>query len=140
MCGEAAVIQSAHLLHGYVTTCASTVSQKAALAAWTDEAAQARADIRQIFQTRRDHLLGLIASELGLPAVTPEGAFYTMLDTSRYGNSFEVAERLLDHGVVTVPGSAFGEECADFLRVSFCADLPALTEGVARIKSALITP
>jgi aspartate/methionine/tyrosine aminotransferase len=136
MCGEAAVMRSAHLLHGYVTTCASTVSQKAALAAWTPEAATARAEIRQTFHTRRDHLLNLIASELGLPAVTPEGAFYTMLDTSTYGSSVEVAERLLEYGVVTVPGSAFGTECAGFLRVSFCADVPALTEGVARMKAA----
>ncbi|MGB9179751.1 MAG: aminotransferase class I/II-fold pyridoxal phosphate-dependent enzyme, partial [Pyrinomonadaceae bacterium] len=31
MCGDEAVIKSALVLHGYVTTCASTVSQKAAL-------------------------------------------------------------------------------------------------------------
>ena len=33
--GDEGVIGAAHLLHGYVTTCASTISQKAALAAWT---------------------------------------------------------------------------------------------------------
>src|SRR6185369_14552749 len=47
ICGEAPVIRSAQILHGYVTTCASTISQKAALAAWTDAAEQARAEIRQ---------------------------------------------------------------------------------------------
>ncbi|PYS77470.1 MAG: hypothetical protein DMF66_09745, partial [Acidobacteria bacterium] len=36
--GDADVVKSALVLHGYTTTCASTVSQKAALAAWTDEA------------------------------------------------------------------------------------------------------
>ena len=35
LAGEAAVIKAALVLHGYVTTCASSVSQKAALAAWT---------------------------------------------------------------------------------------------------------
>jgi len=30
-----------------------------------------------------------------------------------------------------VPGSAFGSEGEGFLRVSFCADLPVLTEGVS---------
>ena len=43
LCGDADVVRSALVLHGYTTTCASTVSQKAALAAWTDEAAAARA-------------------------------------------------------------------------------------------------
>ncbi len=137
MCGEQAVIDSALILHGYVTTCASTVSQKAALAAWTLEAEIARAEHRRTFHERRDHLLGLIARELPVRAIVPEGAFYTMVDTSEYGPSIEVAERLLEHGVVTIPGSAFGVECADFLRVSFCANLPALDEGVARMKKAL---
>ena len=137
ICGDQAVIQSAHLLHGYVTTCASAVSQKAALAAWSAEGRAASAEIRQTFHERRDHLLALIKSELGLRAVAPDGAFYTMLEVSAHGSSEEVAERFLDHGVVTVPGSAFGNESKGFLRVSFCADKPMLTEGVARLKAAL---
>lgn len=134
--GDACVIRSAHLLHGYVTTCASTVSQKAALVAWSDEAANARREIRETFQQRRDHLLRLLRAA-GLRCVTPDGAFYTMLDIAKYGSSMEVAERLLAGGVVTIPGDAFGTEGEGFLRVSFCADLPVLTEGVERMKVAL---
>jgi aspartate/methionine/tyrosine aminotransferase len=138
MCGAAEVVKSALVLHGYVTTCASTVSQKAALAAWTDEAEAARRETRRIFRARRDELLSLIARELNLPAVAPDGAFYLMLDVSALaGNSLEVAERLLEHGVITVPGSAFGKEGEGFLRLSFCADAPRLAEGVKRIKQAL---
>ena len=125
------------MLHGYVTTCASTVSQKAALAAWTEEAESERAKARNIFRERRDHLLSLISKELGLHAVTPDGAFYTMTDVSRYGPSMKVAETLLEHGVITVPGRAFGQESEGSLRVSFCADLSALTEGVRRMGQAL---
>jgi aspartate/methionine/tyrosine aminotransferase len=124
------------LLHGYVTTCASTISQKAALAAWSDEAVAARKQIRDTFHRRRDHLLTSLRSE-GLSCVTPDGAFYTMLDVRGYGSSLEVAEAILDAGVVTVPGGAFGSESEGFLRVSFCADLPVLTEGVARLSAAL---
>lgn len=137
LCGDEDVVKSALVLHGYVTTCASTISQKAALAAWTEEAATERAKARNIFRERRDHLLSLIQNELGLRAVTPDGAFYTMMDVSAYGSSMAVAERLLEHGVITVPGSAFGREGEGSLRVSFCADLPALTEGVRRIGEAL---
>jgi aspartate/methionine/tyrosine aminotransferase len=137
LCGDAEVIKSALVLHGYVTTCASTVSQKAALAAWSEEAEAERATARSIFRERRDHLLSLISGELGLRAAVPEGAFYTMMDVSVHGSSMEVAERLLEHGVITVPGGAFGRESEGTLRVSFCADLPALTEGVRRIGEAL---
>ncbi|HEX8128878.1 MAG TPA: aminotransferase class I/II-fold pyridoxal phosphate-dependent enzyme [Pyrinomonadaceae bacterium] len=137
MCGAAEVVRSALVLHGYVTTCASTVSQKAALAAWTDEAEAARTETRRIFRARRDQLLSLIADELNLPVVTPEGAFYLMLDISAHGRSMEVAERLLAAGVITVPGAAFGAEGEGYLRLSFCADAPTLAEGVRRIKTAL---
>ena len=137
LCGDADVVRSALVLHGYTTTCASAVSQKAALAAWTEEATQARHCHRQIFRERRDHLLNLLSSELSLRAVRPDGAFYAMVDVSEYGDSMTVAERLLEHGVITVPGAAFGAEGEGHLRVSFCADLPVISEGVRRMKEAL---
>ena len=135
--GDEAVIRSAFVLHGYVTTCASSISQKAALAAWTDEAAASREEYRAIFHRRRDHLLARLRNELGLHCVTPDGAFYTMAEIGDYGNSLEVAEAGLEHGVVTIPGSAFGSESEGFLRISFCADEPKLSEGVRRLGAAL---
>jgi aspartate/methionine/tyrosine aminotransferase len=135
--GEPGVIAAAHLLHGYVTTCASTVSQKAALAAWSDEGANARQRHRNTFRERRDHLVSLLRNDCRLRCITPDGAFYTMVDISQLGTSLDVAETFLEGGVVTVPGNAFGSEGEGFLRCSFCADLPVLTEGVARIATSL---
>lgn len=137
LCGDEAVVGAASVLHGYVTTCASTVSQKAALVAWTEAAEAARAEFRETFRERRDHMLATIRAELKLRAITPEGAFYTMLDVSDYGPSMKVADALLSEGVITVPGVAFGSESEGFLRVSFCADYEALTEGVRRINKGL---
>jgi aspartate/methionine/tyrosine aminotransferase len=82
-------------------------------------------------------LLHLMESELKLRAVAPDGAFYTMLDVSKYGQSMQVTEAFLEEGVITVPGSAFGSEGSGYLRVSFCADLDVLTEGVRRMKAGL---
>jgi aspartate/methionine/tyrosine aminotransferase len=81
--------------------------------------------------------LKLIREELRLRAVTPDGAFYTMLDVSEFGPSMKMAEALLEQGVITVPGAAFGSESEGFLRVSFCADHDTLAEGVRRIKRGL---
>lgn len=135
--GDETVIRAALVLHGYVTTCASTVSQKASLVAWTKEAEDARARFRETFRARRDHLLNLIDTELGLKAVTPDGAFYTMVDVHEFGPSMHVADALLEAGVITVPGVAFGSESEGFLRVSFCADHDRLTEGIERIKKGI---
>jgi len=137
LAGEEAVMRAAAVLHGYVVTCASSVSQKTALAAWTNEAAAARTEMRAIFHRRRDHLLALLRNELGLPCVTPDGAFYTMVDVSAYGDEMKVAEAGLEQGVVTIPASAFGSESEGFLRVSFCADEAQLSEGVRRLGEAL---
>ncbi|HEV3468255.1 MAG TPA: pyridoxal phosphate-dependent aminotransferase [Pyrinomonadaceae bacterium] len=137
LCGHAGAARAALVLHGYTTTCASTVSQKAALAAWTEEAAAARARIRRTFRARRDHLLRLLSDELGLRAVAPDGAFYAMVDVSAYADSARAAESCLEHGVITVPGAAFGPEGEGYLRVSFCADLPVITEGVRRMGEGL---
>jgi aspartate aminotransferase len=135
--GSEDVVKAALVLHGYVTTCASAVSQKASLVAWSDEAEAARAGFRATFRSRREHLLKLIREELGLRAVTPDGAFYTMLDVGQFGPSMTVAEALLEQGVITVPGAGFGSESEGFLRVSFCADDDTLAEGVQRIKRGL---
>ena len=97
---------------------------------------EARKQIRGTFHMRRDHLLALLRG-VGLRCVTPEGAFYTMVDIRDYGSSMEVAEAILAAGVVTVPGNAFGSEGEGFLRVSFCANLPVLAEGVSRMEAAL---
>ena len=137
LAGDADVMRAALVLHGYVTTCASSISQKAALAAWTDEAAAAREDYRLIFHRRRDHLLQSLRDELGLRCVTPDGAFYTMVDVSKYGDEMKVAEAGLEQGVVTIPAAAFGDESKGFLRISFCADEERLSEGVRRLGAAL---
>jgi aspartate/methionine/tyrosine aminotransferase len=139
LAGDAEVIKAALVLHGYTVTCASSVSQKAALAAWTDEAAASREEYRAIFHRRRDHLLGLLRNELGLRCVTAEGAFYAMVDVSQYGDEMKVAEAGLEQGVVTIPAGAFGDESKGFLRISFCADEERLSEGVRRLGVALKT-
>lgn len=137
ICGDTAIVRSSLILHGYITTCASTISQKAALAAWTPEAAEARKQFRAKFRARRNVLVGLVKDKLGLRAVVPDGAFYTMVETGPQYSSMEVAEAMLQHGVITVPGAAFGSEGEGYLRVSFCADEDKLAEGVARMKSGL---
>jgi aspartate/methionine/tyrosine aminotransferase len=137
LAGEEAVIKAALVLHGYVVTCASSISQKAALAAWTEEAAVSRAEMRAIFHRRRDYLLGRLRNELGLRCVTPDGAFYTMVDVREYGDEIRVAEAGLTHGVVTIPAAAFGDESRGYLRISFCADEEKLSQGVRRLGEAL---
>jgi aspartate/methionine/tyrosine aminotransferase len=135
--GPPDVIKKALVVHGYNTVCASTVSQKAALAYWTPAGKAAEAECREIWRKRKDLLLSLIESELGLEAFAPEGAFYTMMDISPLGEEMELVNKFLEHRVITVNGSGFGDEAKGFLRISFCASEENIRRGVLRMKEAI---
>jgi aspartate/methionine/tyrosine aminotransferase len=101
------------------------------------EAEQAREGFRERFHRRRDYLLALVETELGLRGITPDGAFYAMVGIGSELSSIKVAEEMLEHKVITVPGVAFGNEGEGYLRVSFCADEDKLALGVERMKKGL---
>ncbi|MEP6904099.1 MAG: aminotransferase class I/II-fold pyridoxal phosphate-dependent enzyme [Actinomycetota bacterium] len=131
------VVKAVLTLHGFLTVCTSTISQKASLLGWTEEAERAKANAREIYRQRGEFLIDLLQKELGLRGTSPEGAFYTMVDVRNLGDDLKVAEKFLLHGVITVPGIAFGSEAKGFLRVSFCNPEERMTEGVRRMKEAL---
>ena len=131
------VVRASLVLHGFLTVCTSTISQKASLLGWTEEAEKAKAEAREIYKRRGEFLVKLLNDELNLNATSPEGAFYTMLDVRSVGDDIETAEKFLQNRVITVPGVAFGSEAKGFLRLSFCNPEEKLAEGVRRMKEAL---
>lgn len=121
-------------INQHSVTCAPTLSQRAALVALgagnEERAAQTRADFRR----RRQLMLDTIDRELELPCLAPEGAFFVLVDAVPAGNSLEVALDILDKTeVITVPGVAFGDQAARFLRLSFAASEADITEGLGRL-------
>jgi len=142
--GDPEIIRHLIVLHQYATTCASAISQRAALAAFTEDGRLAAEKLREALRARRDFLLEMIDTQLAagegkFNRIVPDGAFYLMLDIARFGKSFEVAERLLRHRVIAIPGAAFGEETEGYLRLSFATDFALLREGVRRMKLAFAT-
>ena len=138
-CKDAEVINAIQVLHGFNTVCTSTITQKASLIAWSDEAEAAKQHAREVYKARGQFLVDLFETELSLHATSPEGAFYTMLDVRSLGDDIEVAEKCLQNRVVTVPGVAFGPEAKGFLRISFCNTEEKMAEGVRRMKEALMS-
>ncbi len=131
------VVKATLTVHGFLTVCTSTITQKASLLGWTAEAETAKAKAREIYQKRGEYLIKLLDEELGLRGTMPEGAFYTMADVRMFGDDLEIAEKFLQNRVITVPGVAFGSEAKGFLRLSFCNNEDKIAEGVARMKVAL---
>jgi aspartate/methionine/tyrosine aminotransferase len=135
--GPEEVIRHVTVMHQYVSTCASAITQKAAVAAFTEEGRKATAAIRDELRRRNDAMARAIERELQLPYVQGEGAYYIMLDVSRFGPSMDTALALLGQRVITVPGSAFGSEAEGYLRLSFSIETPLVEEGIRRIAKGL---
>ena len=116
---------------------APTLSQHAALAAFTPETRAILEERRAAFQARRDYLLPALR-ELGFVIpVTPQGAFYLYADCSRFtDDSFAFSRQLLEEaGVAITPGLDFGEHRASqHVRFAYTTDIPRLQEGVERIR------
>ena len=135
--GPEEVIRHVTVMHQYVSTCASAISQRAAIAAFSEEGRRATALMREELLNRRGVMARAIERELRLPYVAGEGAFYIMLDVSEFGEAEDVATRLLDERVITVPGSAFGAEGRGYLRLSFSIEPSLIEEGIRRIGKGL---
>lgn len=135
--GPEEVIRHVTVMHQYVSTCASAITQKAAVAAFTDEGRKATAVIRDELRRRNDAMARAIDRELRLPYVQGEGAYYIMLDVSGFGPSMDTALALLGERVITVPGSAFGPEAEGYLRLSFSIETPLIEEGIRRVAKGL---
>jgi aspartate/methionine/tyrosine aminotransferase len=115
---------------------APTLSQHAALAAFSKETLALTDQHRQAFRERRDFLLPALR-ELGfdLP-LTPEGAFYLYAGCKKQtGDSFAFARELLERGGVAVtPGRDFGNNRPkEHLRFAYTTETVRLEEGVERI-------
>ena len=136
--GPEAVVGRITAAHQYLVTCASSVSQAAALVALSAEAETDRAAYLEIFRRRR----ALMADELRriprLPVTMPDGAFYFFLDVRAFGQSQEIAERLLrNRRVIVIPGEAFGPGGTGFLRVSYAAHDDDIRTGVRALGEEL---
>lgn len=125
-------------IHQYLVTCASSISQRAALAAFTPTGIAIRKQYLEIFRARRDLMAQELGRLAGVEFTPPDGAFYFYVDVSRYGDSVQLARRLLERAkVVTVPGEAFGNNGKGYLRISFAASNDAIREGLQRIRREL---
>lgn len=139
------IAKACNKLQGQYTSGASSIAQKAAVAAFTGDQACV-AQMRDAFKRRRDLVIGLTKEIPGVQVNEPQGAFYLFPEVSSYfgksagarkiENAADLAMYLLEEGhVATVGGAAFGApEC---LRFSYATSDENLTEAIRRIKEAL---
>ncbi|MCQ2341822.1 MAG: pyridoxal phosphate-dependent aminotransferase [Paludibacteraceae bacterium] len=139
-CHDAEVVKAVKTLQGQEITCATTVAQKAAEAAYAGDQACVE-QMRQVFEKRRDMMLGMLMAIPRIKCPKPNGAFYLFPDVSAYygdkiKNSSDMVDYLLSEAhVACVAGSAFGEDKC--IRLSYATSEDNIREALTRIQQAL---
>lgn len=139
------IASACNMLQGQYTSGASSISQKASVAAYTGDQTCV-SEMRTAFERRRNLIVKLLSEIQGLKVNNPMGAFYIFPEVSAYlGKSFngktidtatDLVMFLLEEAhVACVGGDAFG--APGYIRLSYATSDENITNGVARIKEAL---
>ena len=130
---------------GHTTSNPSSISQKAACAAYTGDLSFV-AEMVVEFQKRRDYIVTRLNKIPGVRCLKPQGAFYVFPDVSALfnkknngkliKNSLQLCEYLIEYyGVAIVPGSGFGMD--GYTRISFATSMENLEKALDRIEEGI---
>ena len=133
-CGPAVLIEAMMKVHQYSMMCASIISQEGAVEALLRGEDGMKA-MRDQYHRRRDFIVRRF-NEIGLKCHLPRGSFYafpsvaaTKLSEKKFALGLLEAER-----VEVVPGTAFGDNGAGFVRACFATSYEQLIEATDRIE------
>jgi aspartate aminotransferase len=142
LAGPTDLVTAMRKVQGQSTSCASSISQAAAVAALTGPQ-DCIEEMRLAFEERYRYIRDALNDIEGVECPECDGAFYAFpsfqavidrMDSIR--DDVELATWLLDEaGVATVPGSAFG--APGHLRLSFASSMDELKDAIGRIRHAL---
>jgi aspartate/methionine/tyrosine aminotransferase len=130
------IVEQMNKIQEFYVTCASSISQRAALAALEGPQDCVREMVAE-FRKRRDFLYSKLEGIDKIGCVKPKGAFYLFPNITKTGyKSTQVAEELLMKGkVVTVPGEAFGKNYGDnFIRICYATSMENLELAAERMR------
>ncbi|TVY09577.1 aminotransferase A [Paenibacillus cremeus] len=121
-------------VHQYNVTCASSISQYAAIEALTagiDDALPMKAE----YVKRRDFVYDRLVG-MGIDLVKPEGAFYLFPSIQQYGlSSMDFTMRLLEEQrVAVVPGDAFSIYGEGYIRISYAYGMEVLERAMEKLE------
>lgn len=139
--GPRELIAAMCTIQGQSTSNASSISQKAAVAALNGEQSCV-ATMNRAFKERHDYIVAALNTLPGVSCRQASGAFYAFADVRRaianlgLKDDDAFAEYLINQvGVAVVPGSGFG--APGHIRLSFACSRETLEKAVERMRKAL---
>ncbi|EHP84150.1 pyridoxal phosphate-dependent aminotransferase [Methanotorris formicicus] len=121
------LIENMIKIHQYGFACATSFAQYGALAALKGSQ-KCVEDMVKEFKRRRDLIVDGLKKLFKV--YKPEGAFYVFPDVSEYGDGVEVAKKLIENGILCVPGIAFGENGKNYVRFSYATKYEDIEKAI----------
>jgi aspartate/methionine/tyrosine aminotransferase len=124
-----------------MTSCPSSISQWAALAALTGPQEQVY-EMRRGYERRRDIAVELLSGVEGIRFAKAKGSFYIMIDVSKLTNKLRMSsERFVmmlieKYGVAFLHGTALGSYGEGYVRMSFSTEEDHIVDGLEKFKRA----
>ena len=141
--GPKEIISAMSTIQGQSSSNASSISQKAAIAALSGDQ-ECVAKMNEAFKQRHDFIVAGLNALPGVSCLPGAGTFYAFADVSKAivaqgcRDDGELAELLLNEGgVAVVPGGGFG--APGHMRLSFACSMQTLEKAVERMRKVLTT-
>jgi aspartate aminotransferase len=134
--GPKELTQKFNVIQGQTTSNITSITQKAALAAFTGPQDDVTTMLDE-YRRRRDNIHAWLTANAGIKCVKPNGAFYLFPDitgllTPEVPTAQAFSERLIEKEyVVVTAGEAF--DAPGYLRISYATSMEQLREGATRI-------
>lgn len=93
-------------------------------------------DVAKFYRPKRDRLTAALRTA-GFAVEPPAGAFYLFPKIPGDGDDAAFAHRMMEHGLLVVPGSGFGRP--GHVRIAYCVD-DAVIEGAIGILEKVMAP
>ncbi|HIQ32934.1 MAG TPA: pyridoxal phosphate-dependent aminotransferase [Methanothermococcus okinawensis] len=122
-------------IHQYSFACATSFAQYGALAALRGDQSCVYEMVEE-FRRRRDLMVKGLRDVFKL--YPPEGAFYIFPNTEEYGSGEDVVNRLMERGILAVPGIAFGEGGRYHIRLSYATKYQYIERAVEIIRETFL--
>ncbi len=134
VCGPKDIIDAMTKIHQYTIMCVPITSQIAACEA-LHSGKSAVEEMKREYRRRREFVVGEL-NRIGLKCHKPQGAFYAFPSVKSSGfDCLDFAKELLnEEKVAVVPGTAFGQELNEYIRISYAAKFENLKEALRRME------
>ena len=130
------LIEHANKICVNYNSCPTSISQYAGLEAIKGSQKEITKIVSE-FQKRKEYVFNELNNLEKISCFEPGGAFYAFPNISKTGlNGNKFSEIALEEkGVALVPGSSFGDNAEEFVRISFANSLENIKEGINRLST-----